>query len=709
MYLDGDTNTFNQSLVIRDARECATGQLWYVCNASNFQGCCSVDACSVSKCPDSNTAEVGASGSSEPFSSTTPTPTTITTPTISSQTTIFSQPTLQAASPITLLITTTVNNTVSTSSSSSSSSPPSSSPTIPTQNPPVPSSNLAPIIAGAVVGAIAIMCLAMAAFCYFRFRQKKKQDREMMFEDAESPDPDEIQFFTTTGKTLPSPITTKTSKIPSGSGLAGMGLGDVFAPLGGKARNSSTHKTSSPPGAPAPTMTQIQIPAPVHSVPAFYPSPIAESPEDYEADKPLSPDPEKSTLAPPPESSHPAFHPLPGMAGTRPAYRPGMGFAVNELDGREVDHVPLGTAGGRRRRSGSRGEMGGRSEGSGSKGVVGTMSTPSFSSAPPVPQGQSSRHMPPNVLQSGQPTNIQSQHQLNYRRGNSHSNNGSGSGSESSHPNIANPSQKGHTPIQYLEQKAHRQYQRQVAQVRRMNAPAPQNPYPMYVDSREHQQNMGYQNALDQAQESEREQSQSQSQVHAQRAKRNEGDFTRGEDQGVPKRKDGTHSIHIGLGLEARPHTHHKRFGTSPPTPSTSAATSQCPPQPKPRSPPRIPGRKPLRHEDNARMQVQANIPETGTGTTRIPPPGHPPSAIGTATGTGSGNTNQAGKSFEHRAVGPAPPPPSWKPAAQNAKRVVPTERPREHILSWAEYDGGGKLGVSAGLDGKGKGKGTDV
>ena len=69
----------------------------------------------------------------------------------------------------------------------------------------------------------------MAAFCCFRFRQKKKQDRERIFVECDSPDPETIQFYSTTGKTLQTPSSTSTRS----PGFPGLGLGDVFAPFGG--------------------------------------------------------------------------------------------------------------------------------------------------------------------------------------------------------------------------------------------------------------------------------------------------------------------------------------------------------------------------------------------------------------------------------------------------------------------------------------------
>lgn len=49
-----------------------------------------------------------------------------------------------------------------------------------------------------------------------------------MFAEPESPDTETIQFYTTTGKTLQTPSSTRTSRTSSGGFL-----GDVFAPFGG--------------------------------------------------------------------------------------------------------------------------------------------------------------------------------------------------------------------------------------------------------------------------------------------------------------------------------------------------------------------------------------------------------------------------------------------------------------------------------------------
>ncbi|TGO90400.1 hypothetical protein BPOR_0066g00100 [Botrytis porri] len=390
MYLNVDAQSFNQSLFIRESRECAEGQQWYVCNANDFQGCCSVDACSVSECPDSNTAAVGASStsttpstsstsSSESESLSTSTSATSesestsmsstsasTTPTTSSQTTQSSQSILQTTpqttsqtlSPSTILLTTTVNHPVSAPTQNLSASPT----TVAQTTPPTLSSNSTPIIAGAVVGSVALICFAMAAFCCFRFRQKKKQDRERMFAEPESPDPETIQFYSTTGKTLQAPSSTSTRS----PGFSGLGLGDVFAPFGERARaNSTSPPSKSPPGATA--MSESQVPVPSHSIPTIHPSLIPRSQEDDENERPLSHDPEKSSLVPPPESSHPAFHPLPVMPSPRPVPRSNMGITMSELDGREIGRRSLSVGGSE------------RMSGSGSEGAVSAMSTPTHS------------------------------------------------------------------------------------------------------------------------------------------------------------------------------------------------------------------------------------------------------------------------------------------------------------------------------------------
>ncbi|CAD6451229.1 ff38a728-af88-4838-9d06-43d5c3e830fc [Sclerotinia trifoliorum] len=586
MYLNENIGTFNQSLLIRDSRECATGQQWYVCTANNFQGCCSVNACAVSECPDSSTAAVGASKSStiSPSTSSFSTETTSSTAsTTSSQTTKSSQVTLQTPKPSTILLTTTISNSIITTQTSSSST------TILADSTTHPSSNSTPIIAGAIVGSIALICFAVAAFCCFRFRQKKKQDRERMFAEPESPNPETIQFYTTTGKTLQTPSSTRTSRNPSGgfSGLGGLGLGDVFASFGGKSRSTST----SPPSTSllgGPSMTESQISAPIslmHPMPTIHPTPTPESPEDHEHDKQLPSDPEKSSLMPPPEFLHPAFHVLPGTS-SRPAYRSELDFTINELDGREIG-----------RRSDS---IGARSEGMSmieSEGIVSPMSTPNMSakvssngfsttSTPPfnlsvpvtsmnIPQGYehkyrhrevqgtwhsnaSPNNLPPNGHTSTRP---QYSTQSYHERNNSSTNN---SNSNSNSPNLY--------PIHQQQPQAQTQtqYAQQLAQARRMNATIIENPYQIYRNSREHQQNKGYRNALEQAQAQDRARnhgqvlvqgqvqaeapSQEQRQIPSQKGKEREreriGGETEQKDSGL-KRESSTHSIPIGLSLDA--------------------------------------------------------------------------------------------------------------------------------------------------------------
>ncbi|KAJ8061440.1 hypothetical protein OCU04_009259 [Sclerotinia nivalis] len=495
----------------------------------------------------------------------------------------------------------------------------------------------------------------MAAFCCFRFRQKKKQDRERMFAESESPDPETIQFYTTTGKTLQTPSSTRTSRSPSGgfSGLGGLGLGDVFASFSRKTRSSSTSPPStSPPGGPS--MTESQISAPIHLMHPMHivhPTPIPESPEDHEHDKPLSSDPEKSSITPPPESLHPAFHVLPGTS-SRPAYRPGLGFTINELDGRETG-----------RRSGSiGGSIGARSEGmsmSGSEGIVSPMSTPNtnervsskgFSAmgTPPfnliapassmnIPQGYGHEHghghgqvqgtwhsnTAPNNLPPNGPAPIQSQFntQSYHRRNNSSTNNSNG-GSSSPNPYTINQPQA----------QAQTQYAQQLAQARRTNATIVENPYQMYRDSREHQQNMGYQNALEraQAQDQGRSQGQVQSRVQRQmpaqkgkeRERVSEGTDKNGqenEEGSGLKREISTHSIPIGLSLDAQPSASH--------------------PNPQKRN------RETNPRDQNAQLQVHATLYGNHGG---LPEPLHrrtqtQPSYIRTHTHSGSGSHSRSG------------------------------------------------------------------
>ncbi|KAG4030215.1 hypothetical protein MFRU_013g02330 [Monilinia fructicola] len=574
------------------------------------------------------------------------------------------------------------------------------------------------------------MCLTMAVFCGFRFRQKKKQAREKMFAEPESPDAETIQFYSTNGKMLQS-RTKKMSK-SSGSGGGGRGgklvLGDGLAPFGGRKSNSSTDEASSPgPSATAPAITQSQISAPVHpahlkqSIHAVHPSPTLESSEDYESDRPLAPDPEKSSLTPPPESSHPAFHPLPGMASTRPAYRPGMNFTINELDGREVDHVPFANAGGR-----GSGFSGGRSEGTGSDGAVSAMSTPSqptsngngnisemsspsFPRSQSVPQTQANWHANPSILLPGQPTPIQSQYQYQpyHRRGNSQSNNGS-AGSFSSLP------QQTYAQTQYLKQQAQIQYHNQVAQSRRMHANVAQNPHQMYTESKEHQQNMGYQNALLLAQELEHERVQAQAQARVTLPYTN-SEVTHEQNTGISHQETTYQSAPIELGINARSQAQHSQIPRSPlaPVPSTSTAISQT--QLRALHSPQQ--REQQQHEENTRMQVQANLyggsQMLSNTYSEVPASSGDPNFSKTNYVNGNGN-----QSFQYRVVAPTPPPTMQNPQNPQTETQTQTQntnlvtkdapqhpRTQDHILSWAEYDGGRDLGFSSGMNGKGKGK----
>ncbi|TGO63810.1 hypothetical protein BOTNAR_0095g00080 [Botryotinia narcissicola] len=713
MYLDVDAQHFNQSLFIRESRECTQGQLWYACSANDFHGCCSVDACAVSECPDSNTAAVGASSTSTistpSFKSKSPTSSTssssTTTSTTPSQTTTSSQSILQSTpqstpqtlSPSTVLLTTTVNHPVSAPTQTLSSSPT----TVAQTTPPTSSSNSTSIIAGSVVGGVALICFAMAAFCCFRFRQKKKQDRERMFAEPEIPDLETIQFYSTTGKTLQTP----SSKSTRSPGLSGLGLGDVFAPFGGRTRTSSNPAPpKSPPGGPA--TSESQVSAPSHSIPTVHPSLIPKPQEDDENDRPLSHDPEKSSLAPPPESSHPAFHPLPGMPSPPPAHRSGMGITMSELDGREIGRRTVSVGGSE------------RMSGSGSEGAVSAMSTPSHSvilgASTNLAQGQAQgywyRNAPPNLPLSLSGRPIQS-----HSRGNS--SNSSNSCSINPDPNMTQAPASQYAQNQYSSQQAQHQYNQQLASARHMKATNAstnehQNPYQMYRDSREHQQNMGYQHALVRAQEERaRAFSETQGQGYGQNLGQRNMQKGKGRermnltgqevhaeatDGKELRRESSTHSIPIGLGLDARP-------------------TS------------REPARVTNSQNENAQMQVHASLygkqeefPQSishqgsqptqsnaakqnyqihRANTESVSSMGSPRS---TSANVGAWNPEPVykhpGFDFECKVVAPTPPP-------QMVEISGGVEKKRNHVLSWSEYDAGGELSISPVLDGKGKGK----
>ncbi|KAI1845690.1 hypothetical protein JX265_014075 [Neoarthrinium moseri] len=56
---------------VRRSNDCPTGKLWYTCAANGFRGCCSVDPCALTGCPDtqSESNDSTSSGFSSVFSS----------------------------------------------------------------------------------------------------------------------------------------------------------------------------------------------------------------------------------------------------------------------------------------------------------------------------------------------------------------------------------------------------------------------------------------------------------------------------------------------------------------------------------------------------------------------------------------------------------------------------------------------------------------
>ncbi|PQE19860.1 hypothetical protein CJF31_00006367 [Rutstroemia sp. NJR-2017a BVV2] len=330
MYLE--SFSFNRDLLTqRDSQECNSGQQWYVCGANNFQGCCSVDACQLDNCPDDSTAAVGAAtstttttrtSSSTKTTSTSNSPnqtssqkSTSNTPTLSKSTsnsptaTFAVQSTLQiiSSSPSISQVTTVSQSSRPTANLASTTSPVASS---------VPkSSNNVPIIVGSAAGGVALILLAIMGFFCFRRRQKKKQNRQLI----QPPSP-AFTFFNPAGKAAqtPSSIDSRRRSV----------LEDVFAPFGGRYHTGTTN-----PSTPIPTITNTHASPQLQDQIQRTMSPDSSPLHDT--------DPEKSGLTPPPESSHPAFHPLPGVASTRPAYIPNEGFTISELDGKPIDAMPV--------------------------------------------------------------------------------------------------------------------------------------------------------------------------------------------------------------------------------------------------------------------------------------------------------------------------------------------------------------------------------
>ncbi|KAA8564721.1 hypothetical protein EYC84_011616 [Monilinia fructicola] len=314
---------------------------------------------------------------------------------------------------------------------------------------------------------------------------------------------------------------------------------------------------------------------------------------------------------------------------------------------------------------------GGRSEGTGSDGAVSAMSTPSQ----PTSNGNgnisemTNWHANPSILLPGQPTPIQSQYQYQpyHRRGNSQSNNGS-AGSFSSLP------QQTYAQTQYLKQQAQIQYHNQVAQSRRMHANVAQNPHQMYTESKEHQQNMGYQNALLLAQELEHERVQAQAQARVTLPYTN-SEVTHEQNTGISHQETTYQSAPIELGINARSQAQHSQIPRSPlaPVPSTSTAISQT--QLRALHSPQQ--REQQQHEENTRMQVQANL---------------------------YGGSQMLSNTYSEvpAVVAPTPPPTMQNPQNPQTETQTQTQntnlvtkdapqhpRTQDHILSWAEYDGG--------------------
>lgn len=453
-------------------------------------------------------------------------------------------------------------------------------------------------------------------------------------------------------------------------------------------------------------MSESQVSAPSHSIPTVHPSLIPKPQEDDEHDKPLSHDPEKSSLAPPPESSHPAFHPLPGMPSPRPAHRSGMGITMSELDGREIGRRSVSVGGSE------------RMSGSGSEGGVSAMSTPSHSMILGASTNLAQRHSqgywypnaPPKLPLSLSGRPIQS-----HSRGNS--SNSSNSSSINPNPNINQAPASQYAQNQYSRQQAQHHYTQQLASARHMkgmNASTNehQNPYQMYRDSREHQQNMGYQYALVRAQEERaralsetqgQEYSQAQGQRNMQKGKGRERMnstsqevHTQANDGKELRRESSTHSIPIGLGLDARTAPRESERDTNSQNKNAQMqvhATLYGEQEDHPQS---------LSHQDSQLTQSNAAKQTYQThraNTDSVSSMGSPSS---TSANVGAWNPEPVythpGFDFECKVVAPTPPP-------QMMEMSGGVEKKRNHVLSWSEYDAGGELSISPVLDGKGKGR----
>ncbi|KAH6723609.1 hypothetical protein BKA61DRAFT_586756 [Leptodontidium sp. MPI-SDFR-AT-0119] len=274
---------------------CNAGKVYYACQINSFKGCCSVDPCALPACPDTDSSSTTA-----PVSKSTSQPTPRQT-LISIPNSVLSS-TLATATikPTSIIVDISITSSTPTHTRTQTQTPSS----IPSLSPASGVPNT-PIIAGTVSGVVVLSILSILLWFCLRRRKQNKEIRNSI-----------VQYD------VPNKKYVLDRSAPSESVRVG---GDVFAPFGG--RHDEPHLTSATPPLRSGQSTPKQAPTSsreVHPAAAvgFGSGSGQSDPTTPIADRPL-PDPEKSTITPPPVHEHPFFHPLPGQSAEIPTYHPG--------------------------------------------------------------------------------------------------------------------------------------------------------------------------------------------------------------------------------------------------------------------------------------------------------------------------------------------------------------------------------------------------
>ncbi|KAH7354639.1 hypothetical protein BKA65DRAFT_226476 [Rhexocercosporidium sp. MPI-PUGE-AT-0058] len=284
---------------------CNAGKAYYVCQINSFKGCCSVDPCALPACPDSESSSTTA-----PASKSTTQPTSRQTLVSIPNSVLSSAPGTTAIPPTSIIVNIAITSSTPTHTQTriqtqTQTQTPTPTPTL------IPTSGVpnAPIIAGAVSGVVIFSILSILFWFCLRRRKQKKEARNSIAEYG-----------------LPNKEFILDRPVPIESTRVG---GDVFAPFGGRYEEPRLTSATPPPRSGQPTPK----PAPMSSREI---QPTAEAAVGYGQTDPTSPindtplpDPEKSTLTPPPVHEHPFFHPLPGQSAEVPTYHPGVPVHTN--------------------------------------------------------------------------------------------------------------------------------------------------------------------------------------------------------------------------------------------------------------------------------------------------------------------------------------------------------------------------------------------